>query len=207
MAMTGTLILSFPGSHGCFSSDSANPWPSVPRSSRCGPLAQTGRDWPGTAGSTDGAGGYHPAVGLGGWTLALGLVALLVPAPVAARAAAPSVPSGQGLPCTAEWVVRLDQPISMTGSFGQFTSGGETGFISCQGSLGGQPVTGPGTYGESGAFGPGRVGGADCTNGGGAGGHPAPHPNPPRPRPRTGMAPLHLAGAPRGGFGGRVPAP
>ena len=145
-------------------------------------------------------------MGLGGWTLALGLVALLVPAPVAARAAAPSVPSGQGLPCTAEWVVRLDQPISMTGSFGQFTSGGETGVISCQGSLGGQPVTGPGTYGESGAFGPGRVGGADCTNGGGAGDYTATIPTAAGPRHVTGMASFYWAGPAGVVFDGRFPS-
>ena len=71
---------------------------------------------------------------------------------------APSVPSGQGLVCTADWVARLDQPISRTSSFGQFTSGGETGVISCQGTLQGHAVTGPGTYGEWGAFGPGPAG-------------------------------------------------
>jgi len=119
-------------------------------------------------------------VGLGRATLAVCLVLCLVPVPAAARSgrpgspgplapAVPSVPSGQGLPCVADWVVRLDQPLSRVNSVGQFTSGGETGVIDCHGRLGGHTVTGPGTYGESGAFGAGPAGGADCSNGGGAG--------------------------------------
>jgi hypothetical protein len=136
----------------------------------------------------------------------LGLVALVVPAPVVARAATPSVPSGQALLCTADWVVRLDQPISMTESFGQFTSGGETGVINCHGNLGGQPVTGPGTYGESGAFGPGRVGGADCTNGGGAGDYTATIPTAAGPQHVSGMVSFNWTGPIGVVFDGQFPS-
>jgi len=141
--------------------------------------------------------------------LAVGLALLGVPVPAAARPddapPVPSVPSGQGLFCAAEWVARLDQPISRASSFGQFTSGGETGSINCRGTLRGHQVTGPGTYGESGAFGPDPVGGADCTDGGGAGDFTATIPTDAGPQHVTGMVSFYWAGPVGAVFDGRFP--
>ena len=145
-------------------------------------------------------------MGLGGSTLAVCLALLAVPVPAAARPEPPSAPSGEGLPCTAEWVAKLDQPISRTSSFGQFTSGGETGVITCQGSVRGHRVTGPGTYGESGAFGPGPAGGADCTDGGGAGDFTATIPTEAGPLHVGGIVSFYWAGPFGVVFDGRFPA-
>ena len=156
-------------------------------------------------------------MGLRRATLAVCLVLCLVPVPAAARSApsspsapapapAPDVPSGQGLPCTADWVVRLDQPISRVASFGQFTSGGETGVINCLGEVGGHRVTGPGTYGESGAFGAGPAGGADCSNGSGAGDFTATIPTDGGRRHVEGMVSFYWLGAAGVVFDGRFPS-
>ncbi|HVW31785.1 MAG TPA: hypothetical protein VHL53_04535, partial [Acidimicrobiia bacterium] len=91
--------------------------------------------------------------------------------------------------------VQLDQPISTVSSFGQFTSGGETGTITCQGSVRGHAVTGPGTYGESGAFGAGPAGGADCSNGAGAGDFTATVPTDGGPQRLAGTVSFYWAGA------------
>jgi len=149
-------------------------------------------------------------VGLEGVALAACLALFGVPGmpgvPRGDAPSAPSVPSGQGLVCTADWVARLDQPISRTSSFGQFTSGGETGVISCQGTLQGHAVTGPGTYGESGAFGPGPAGGADCTNGAGAGDFSATIPTDAGRQHVEGLVSFYWAGPGGVVFDGRFPA-
>jgi hypothetical protein len=148
-------------------------------------------------------------VGFRGAKFAAVCLALLgVPVPAAARPGddIPAAPSGQGLPCSADWVATLDQPISRTSSFGQFTSGGETGVISCRGKLGGRPVTGQGTYGESGAFGPGPAGGANCTYGGGAGDFSATIPTEAGPQHVKGVVSFYWAGATGLVFDGRFPA-
>jgi hypothetical protein len=123
--------------------------------------------------------------------------------PGAARAAGPS---GEGLLCSSDWVASLNQPISRTASFGQFTSGGETGVIDCRGTLRGHQVTGPGTYGESGAYGPGPTGGADCTNGTGAGDFTATIPTDAGPQRVEGIVSFSWVGATGAVFDGRFPA-
>jgi hypothetical protein len=145
-------------------------------------------------------------VTLGGLTLAVCLALPAVPVPASARPEPPSAPSGQGLPCVADWVVRLDQPISRTSSFGQFTSGGETGVITCHGSLRGHRVTGSGSYGESGAFGPGPVGGADCSDGGGAGDFSATIPTDAGPERVGGIVSFYWAGPAGVVFAGPFPS-
>ena len=156
-------------------------------------------------------------MGLGGSTLVVCLALLARPVaagaavPVPARppivvpAAPPSVPSGRPLVCTADWVVTLDQPISRVSSFGQFTSGGETGVIDCRGDVGGHPVTGPGTYGESGAFGPDPAGGADCSTGSGAADFTATLPTAAGPRHVGGLVSFYWAGPAGVVFDGRFP--
>jgi hypothetical protein len=90
-------------------------------------LTLAGRGWPGRPPVRSRSRRYHPAVGLGRATLAFCPVLCLVPVPAAARSGPsdghgrgtgtgpgvdpPSPPSGPGLPCTADRVVRLDQPI------------------------------------------------------------------------------------------------
>lgn len=150
--------------------------------------------------------------------LAIGLALLVQPVPAAVAAPAParapdpaapsvpSVPSGDPLVCTADWVVRLDQPISRVSSFGQFDSGGETGVIDCRGDVQGHAVTGPGTYGESGAFGPDPAGGADCSNGGGAGDFTATLPTEAGPRHVGGIVSFYWAGPVGVVFDGRFPS-
>ena len=138
-------------------------------------------------------------MGLGGATLAVCLALFGAPGPAAAR-------PEQGLLCTADWVARLDQPISRTSSFGQFTSGGETGAIDCRGTLRGHQVSGPGTYGESGAVGPGPAGGADCTDGGGAGDFSATIPTEAGPQHVEGVLSFYWAGPGGIVFDGPFPA-
>jgi hypothetical protein len=85
--------------------------------------------------------------------------------PAASGAAAPV----EGAVCDTDWVATLTVPMSPLGAFGEYTSGGETGVIHCDGTVRGWPVTGEGTYGERGAYGPGPHGGADCSKGAGDG--------------------------------------
>jgi hypothetical protein len=73
------------------------------------------------------------------------LVTGLVTPPVSAREA--------GAPCTFEVDVTLSPGLSREPSSGTFDSGGETGRADCQGDVGGQPVTGRGTFGAEGRYG------------------------------------------------------
>lgn len=83
---------------------------------------------------------------------------------------ASGAPGGlEGAVCETDWVATLTVPMSPLGAFGEYTSGGETGVIHCDGTIRGRAVTGDGTYGERGAYGPGPHGGADCSKGAGDG--------------------------------------
>ncbi|MGH9035781.1 MAG: hypothetical protein ACRD0O_08445 [Acidimicrobiia bacterium] len=82
---------------------------------------------------------------------------------------APGGADVEGAVCETDWVATLTVPMSTIQSVGRYTSGGETGVIRCDGSIRGRPVTGEGTYGEDGAYGPGPQGGADCSKGAGSG--------------------------------------
>ena len=69
----------------------------------------------------------------------------LVAPPVAAEPA--------GTPCTFEVDVTLSPGLSREPSSGTFDTSGESGRVDCQGDLGGQPVTGRGTFGAEGRYG------------------------------------------------------
>src|SRR5581483_5909741 len=58
-----------------------------------------------------------------------------------------------GTPCTFEVDVTLSPGLSRQPSSGTFDSKGETGRLDCQGSVGGKPVTGRGTFGAEGRYG------------------------------------------------------
>jgi hypothetical protein len=75
----------------------------------------------------------------------------------------------EGAVCQTDWVATLTVPMGPDQSLGRYDTGGETGVIRCDGSIRGRQVTGEGTYGELGAYGPGPQGGADCSKGAGSG--------------------------------------
>lgn len=52
--------------------------------------------------------------------------------------------------CVANWRDTVSPGISLSPAVGAFTSHGETGAITCVGSVNGHRVTGPGTFGEQG---------------------------------------------------------
>ncbi|MGH2721522.1 MAG: hypothetical protein ACRDJO_07960 [Actinomycetota bacterium] len=54
--------------------------------------------------------------------------------------------------CSFSFPAHFSPGISMTAGSGTFGSGGETGTISCVGTIGGHAVTGPGTFGFEGTF-------------------------------------------------------
>jgi hypothetical protein len=89
------------------------------------------------------------------------LVALLALVPVPAFA--------EGVPCRFEARFHLTPGLSVIPGRGEFTSGGETGTISCQGLLSPGPVTGPGTFGAQGRYGTGPLGDTCFTGGEGDG--------------------------------------
>ena len=84
----------------------------------------------------------------------------LVPAPAAGN---------DGIPCRFDARFQLTPGLSVTPSRGEFTSGGETGTISCEGAVSSGPVTGPGTFGAQGHYGTGSAGDTCLTGGEGEG--------------------------------------
>jgi hypothetical protein len=60
---------------------------------------------------------------------------------------------GAGTPCNFEVDVTLSPGLSREPSSGTFKSRGESGTLDCQGNVGGQPATGPGTFGAEGRYG------------------------------------------------------
>jgi hypothetical protein len=58
-----------------------------------------------------------------------------------------------GTPCAFEVDVALSPGLSREPSSGTFESNGESGNLDCQGSVGGQPATGRGTFGVEGRYG------------------------------------------------------
>jgi hypothetical protein len=67
-------------------------------------------------------------------------------------------------PCRFTAEFDMSPGLSLTASSGAFTSGGETGGITCSGSVGGWMVTGPGTFGADGNY--GTADGDSCVSGG-----------------------------------------
>jgi hypothetical protein len=60
---------------------------------------------------------------------------------------------GDGTPCTFEVDMTLSPGLSRDPSSGTFDSKGESGKLDCQGNVGGQPATGPGSFGADGRYG------------------------------------------------------
>jgi hypothetical protein len=92
-----------------------------------------------------------------------GLAALLALVPAPAPAAADAVL------CRFEARFQLMPGLSVLPGRGEFTSGGETGTITCHGSLPAGAVTGPGTFGADGRYGTGSLGDTCLTGGEGDG--------------------------------------
>lgn len=84
----------------------------------------------------------------------------LVPAPAGGK---------NTIPCGFEARFQLTPGLSLTPGRGDFTSGGETGRISCQGAVSSGAVTGPGTFGAQGRYGTGPLGDTCATGGEGDG--------------------------------------
>ena len=71
----------------------------------------------------------------------------------ACLAVTPAEADESGTPCSFEVDVSLSPGLSREPSSGTFESNGESGNFDCQGSVGGHPVTGPGTFGAEGRYG------------------------------------------------------
>jgi hypothetical protein len=82
----------------------------------------------------------------------------------------PAAKAAEGAPCTAEVDLSLAPGLSNSPSSGTWTTNGETGTISCTGTLNGNKITGPGTIG-----GEGRYGTRDPDTCGGGGEAEGPH--------------------------------
>src|SRR2546422_10654149 len=99
MAMSGTLILGFPGIQDLVSSEPAKFRRRVSRSAGRISLTPAGRGWPPAARGDGRSWRYHPAVGLEGGALAACLALFGVPGvPGVPRGDAPSAPSGPAGP-------------------------------------------------------------------------------------------------------------
>src|SRR4051794_23774214 len=100
--------------------------------------------WPSAGG---GAGGAPPSAGRPredgpGW-----------PSAGAAGGAAPGSANGQKTQCTFASTITLGPGLSVVPSTGTFSSGGETGTVTCDGPVRGIVPTGPGTLGVEGRYG------------------------------------------------------
>jgi hypothetical protein len=95
-----------------------------------------------------------------------GLGAALVAAVawVASGAAAVGADAAQATACRFSAEFDLAPGLSLTPTSGTFTSGGETGSITCSGRVDGRMVTGPGTFGADGRY--GTADGDSCVSGG-----------------------------------------
>lgn len=91
----------------------------------------------------------------------LAVLTMLVPAPADAR-----TPSAR---CVFEVRFTLAPGLSVVPSRGEFTSGGETGTITCHGALSSGAVTGPGSFGAQGRYGTNAPGDSCLTGGEGEG--------------------------------------
>lgn len=71
-----------------------------------------------------------------------------------------SAVAAEGTPCVAEWEATISPGITMSPGRGKYSSNGETGTLTCDGTVDGVAVTGPGTWGVSGTY-----DATDCING------------------------------------------
>ncbi|MGQ0845125.1 MAG: hypothetical protein ACT4QF_13435 [Sporichthyaceae bacterium] len=83
-------------------------------------------------------------------TALVGATALIAGVLVAPQAAVADEPD---TPCTAEISIDLDPGVGLQPSSGSFTSGGESGGLSCTGKIGGREVTAGGKGGAIGKYG------------------------------------------------------
>ena len=81
------------------------------------------------------------------WGIVLVLALVVLPATPVAGTDEP------GTPCAFEVDVSLSPGLSREPSSGTFESQGESGKLDCQGTVGGQPATGRGTFGVEGRYG------------------------------------------------------
>src|SRR5437762_9548193 len=98
---------------------------------------------------------------MGRWSVLVG-VAL-----VGARLTAPAGAAGSATHCTFTSTITLTPGLSVVPSAGTFSSGGETGTVSCDGPVRGIVPTGPGTLGVEGRY--GTKDPSTCFGGGGEG--------------------------------------
>src|SRR5438132_13216487 len=87
-----------------------------------------------------------------------GLTALLAAVLSVGGFALPAQSQEGGTPCRFEVDATLTPGLSRTTSSGTFTSGGETGTISCDGAVNGEQPAGAGTLGTDGRYGLGGRG-------------------------------------------------
>jgi hypothetical protein len=90
-------------------------------------------------------------------------VALAAATTAALAAIAPATASADAF-CSFDYPVKISPGLSATPAPFTFTSGGETGTVTCHGDVGGKMITGPGTVGITGA----STGPASCANGQGS---------------------------------------
>jgi len=88
-----------------------------------------------------------------GWALVAALLTVPAGAGAAGAGAAGAGAAGPQTHCTFTTTIRLSPGLSVVPSSGTFTSGGETGTVSCDGPVRGIVPTGPGTLGVDGRYG------------------------------------------------------
>jgi hypothetical protein len=94
----------------------------------------------------------------------LGLALVVTVAGVVPGMPVAEAEADQLAPCRFRAEFDLAPGLSLTPTSGAFTSGGETGAITCSGSVNGHIVTGPGTFGAEGNY--GTADGDSCVSGG-----------------------------------------
>ena len=94
----------------------------------------------------------------------LGVALVVTVAWVVPRAPVVGADAEQAAPCRFTAEFDMTPGLSLAPTSGAFTSGGETGTITCSGSVDGRMVTGPGSFGADGNY--GTTDGDSCVSGG-----------------------------------------
>jgi hypothetical protein len=121
--------------------------------------------WVGAGEGDDGGDGFgssqvaSPDVRRGLGTALVAAIAWFAPGLAAAGAG-----TERATPCRFTAEFDMVPGLSLTPASGTFTSGGETGAITCSGPVDGRTVTGPGTFGADGSY--GTIDGDSCVSGG-----------------------------------------
>jgi hypothetical protein len=71
----------------------------------------------------------------------------------AASAPPPAQAAEARTPCTAEWDIKITPGLGLTPGHGSYGTDGQSGILTCRGSVAGRHVTGPGRWGVSGTYG------------------------------------------------------